>query len=232
MTNATRHLELLNVKHFIARWSGTREALAQLPNQWRLLREAQGWALYELLTHDGSYVYIPQFEPIALRCANRKVAALEWLYAIESLNQPFALLADGEAAGADIKHTCTVEEFVDHLAACRDKHTKSPLRQSPIPDTHGAVTAAEVTDNCIRFRTSALGLPHIVKCSYYPNWKVRGADRVYWVTPGFMLVYPRQPQVELYYGWTFSDNVGRALTVVGALAFLAALWWRRPGRRT
>jgi hypothetical protein len=47
-----------------------------------------------------------------------------------------------------------------------------------------------------------------------------------------MLVYPKTSQVELYYGFTLSDNVARVLTGLGVLALGALLWmrasrWRR-----
>jgi len=42
-----------------------------------------------------------------------------------------------------------------------------------------------------------------------------------------MLVYPEQSEVELYYGYTLSDNVGHILTALGLLALGIAATRRR-----
>ena len=64
------------------------------------------------------------------------------------------------------------------------------LKPVPIKESGTSMIRMEsVTDNEIRFETTAPGLPHIVKMSYFPNWKVEGAKRIYLVSPSFLLVY-------------------------------------------
>jgi hypothetical protein len=188
-TNATKHLELFNVKHFIAVSQVTKAALAASP-AWRLLRESNGWQLYELLTHDGSYVFIPKNRPTVTFTDDWKQAGLNWIYDVGLLDHPSILLRPGEMkppegdAGEAITNACHIWD-------------------------------EKITDDSISFKTTGIGLPHIVKYTYYPNWKVRGAEQVYMVTPCFMLVYPQQEKVELYYGSTISDHFGHLLTVIG-----------------
>jgi len=86
------------------------------------------------------------------------------------------------------------------------------------------IVSQEISDNRISFRTKAIGKPHIVKCTYYPNWRVKGAEKIYMVSPCFMLVYPTDNEVELYYGHTLSDYCGRILTVIGISCLLAGAW--------
>ncbi len=102
----------------------------------------------------------------------------------------------------------------------------------PIPlSEREAVYSETMSEDRIRFSTSAIGQPHLIKCSHYPNWRVRGAEAVYRVTPGFMLVYPTQRDVELCYGALWSDRLGRWLTAGGWLAVLIALLKRPASRR-
>jgi len=75
----------------------------------------------------------------------------------------------------------------------------------------------------MRFKTGALHRPHLIKCSYFPNWKVEGAERIYHVTPNFMLVYPEREEVTIYYGSLMSDTIGRLLTSCGFVIFLGIL---------
>ncbi|MCZ7625617.1 MAG: hypothetical protein M5R38_07045 [Candidatus Methylomirabilis sp.] len=67
----------------------------------------------------------------------------------------------------------------------------------------------------MRFETDCPGRPHLIKISYHPKWHVEGADRVYLVSPAFMLVYPTARQVRLVFGNRWPDYAGWAATAVG-----------------
>jgi len=71
----------------------------------------------------------------------------------------------------------------------------------------------------IRFNTNKVGVPHLIKVSYFPNWEVQGAEGVYPVSPHLMLVIPREKEVVLTYGRSFWDYVGVVITL-GTLLFL------------
>jgi tetratricopeptide (TPR) repeat protein len=64
----------------------------------------------------------------------------------------------------------------------------------------------------IRFTTNKVGVPHLIKVSYFPNWKVSGANGVYPVSPNLMMVIPRQPEVILSYGYTLLNQIGIWIT--------------------
>jgi hypothetical protein len=225
--NATRHLELCNVKHFIARWEKTQAALAA-SDDWTFVDASHDWQLYELTTHDGGYVFVPPHDPAGVIVTNWQQAALAWIYTPQNLDRPLALLHRRGEAGRFPGTVVSEADFHAQLAAARQ-------RGEPTPSAHGTlqpVSGEYVENDRIRFHTTAIGRPHIIKSSYFPNWKVRGAEAVYMVTPGFMLVYPTAPDVELYYGTTMSDSVGRLLTAVGAAITLGiALVRRQPGTR-
>ena len=62
--------------------------------------------------------------------------------------------------------------------------------------------------------------PVIVRVPYFPNWKVEGADRIYLVSPAFMLIYPQQSNVRIYYSYTSVDYAGMILTAVGMVVLI------------
>lgn len=384
---ATRHLELFNVKHFIARWPAAAEAFGAMP-EWRRLGEESGWTLFELTTHDGSYVRIPAHHPIGVRTDRWKECALEWLYALEAIDQPFAFLRsareadafpgpvvgepeyrrylaelgptdgavrewlrlgpfplpEGRESSSGLDYAPIAEagqdpvegagcagrrwsllfgqspffpdpeggeyrvsySFVNvfseaardavlhysnddgvaiwlngrevvragitglggegtvavHLDAGRnrllhkleqlsggeffavrltdDRGAAIPgvvctveravpasiggLRQ-PVVASAGALTRERVRDAAISFNTAEPGLPHLVSCSFYPNWRLRGGG-VFLASPGFMLVYPPRSEVELVYGRLPVDYAGMAISG-GALAVALGLALRR-----
>ena len=215
MVAATRHLELFNVKHFIAHSPRTRGALAA-SSDWRHLKTSKDWELYELTTHDGLYTFVPEFHPGGVKTEQRKERGLEWIYERKALDIPFALLAPDATGfpGATIAES----EFTETLRNPERRRTEAP----PNPITH-----EEVTDLRIRFTTSAIGQPHIIKINHFPNWKVRGASAVYRVTPGFMLVYPEQADVELYYGYVLPDILGIVFSCLGLIILIMAGWGAR-----
>lgn len=79
----------------------------------------------------------------------------------------------------------------------------------------------------IRFEVDEIGIPILVKTSYFPNWTVSGADGPYRVTPNLMVVVPTDEHVHLHYGQTSVEYLGYGSTVVAALA-LGVLVRRGP----
>jgi len=65
--------------------------------------------------------------------------------------------------------------------------------------------------------------PHLVRVSYHPNWRVEGADRIYLASPSFMLVYPTQERVRLYFGQSLPNYIGWVCSFIGLLLLLAGI---------
>jgi len=51
--------------------------------------------------------------------------------------------------------------------------------------------------NVISFYTEGIGIPHLVKVSYFPRWKVEGGRGPYLASPSFMVVIPERNLVRL-----------------------------------
>ena len=54
------------------------------------------------------------------------------------------------------------------------------------------------TDDSISFSVDQIGVPVLVKVSYFPNWKVDGAQGPYRVAPNLMVVVPTANHVTLH----------------------------------
>jgi uncharacterized membrane protein len=87
-----------------------------------------------------------------------------------------------------------------------------------------------IDDHRISFDTTAIGMPHLVKVSYFPNWTASGATGPYRAAPSLMLVVPEQESVVLTFERSGPEKAGIVLTVV-SIALVAA-WWFRNRRRT
>jgi hypothetical protein len=95
--------------------------------------------------------------------------------------------------------------------------TNPPRTQLP------AVQVANIkpTDDSVSFDVDRVGVPVLVKVSYFPNWHVSGAKGPYRVTPNLMVVIPTSHHVRLHYGYTGVDELGMLLSLAG----IAALVW-------
>ena len=88
------------------------------------------------------------------------------------------------------------------------------------------VTDVEIQQQSIRFEVDQIGVPVLVRVSYFPTWKVEGADGPYRVAPNHMVVVPTSNEVVLTYSKTTLDWFFYSLTFIGiALCF----YWRRRG---
>lgn len=228
----TRHLELLNVKHVIARWPALRQALST-DTRWKRLAGEDDWELFELTTHEGKYVVIPENEPRFVRIDNAQdarglqKAGLRWLEATGVVEQPYLFLRPDQQAPRDWLPVLSSGQYG---AEVDNANRGAILEPVPVDPPLDPILEEELSPGRIRFVTRAVGEPHLIKVSHYPNWKVSGAPTVYRATPHFMVVYPDQPEVVLHYGSTVPDSIGRALSVMGWLAALP-LWYAMRQRQ-
>ena len=83
------------------------------------------------------------------------------------------------------------------------------------------VSAISQNNTDIRFTVDKVGVPVLVKTSYFPNWSVSGAKGPYRVMPNFMVVIPTRNNVHLHYGYSKADLAGFVTTFLGIGSVLA-----------
>ncbi len=92
------------------------------------------------------------------------------------------------------------------------------------------VVVSNITKNNIdiTFTVDKIGVPVLVKSSYFPNWEAKGAKGPYRVMPNFMVVIPTQKNVTLHYGYSKSDLLGFTATAFGLLGLFLLHFTRKP----
>src|SRR5690606_21901658 len=110
----------------------------------------------------------------------------------------------------------------------QDWQRVSDVREAdPVPVEPVEVTAIESDDRSISFDVSEVGRPVLVRASYFPNWRVSGADGPWRVSPNLMVIVPTGDHVELTYGRSGVELVGGAASLVG-VALLVLLFRAGP----
>ena len=94
-----------------------------------------------------------------------------------------------------------------------------PLKAITISNYH-------MGDQDVSFDVSEIGVPVLVKVSYFPNWQVDGAQGPYRIAPNFMVVVPTSKHVRLHYESSRSDQLFYLVTILGIALMV---FWRKRG---
>jgi hypothetical protein len=95
-----------------------------------------------------------------------------------------------------------------------------------VPVKPAKVTNISATRDTISFDVDRVGVPVLVKSSYFPDWQTADGAGPYRVAPNLMVVIPTSKHVVLTYGRSKIELVAWALTFLG-LGLL--LWMLRTG---
>lgn len=84
--------------------------------------------------------------------------------------------------------------------------------------------------NYMELQTDCPGKWHIIKFTYHPAWSTDSGDKLYLISPGFMLISPSQKVVKFHFGsywiWTLSNLVSIACFLAW-LAFFGKSFFAR-----
>ena len=198
--DGTEHLKMFNVGQIIAISDEVKNALANNP-EYRLEKTVGEYQIYRLITNEDRYVIIPDNEPILFKTKDWKKTSYDWFRSAELIDIPIVFV--DEFRDEDIKYFTQVAENLSELTA--------------IPIRKNCTILENISDDEIEFWTSCVGVPHLIRVSYYPNWKVNGADNIYLVSPSFMLVFPKTNRVRIYYADTWIDIIGKIISILAII---------------
>lgn len=204
---AAKHLQVYDVAYYVSFTEEATDAAKKygLP----VLAEPSPWTVFAL--PEADLVEVARFEPVVWAGEGDFLeAALEWYDDVENLD--LWLVKDGPAEWKRV--TDVSDRLID-----------------PIPyDMEGEATVTSFGHYGVSFSTNAVGIPHLVKVSYFPNWTVAGGEGVYRVAPSLMLVVPEQEDVTLAFSIAWYEIMGTAITAVTVIGIIGYVVIRR--RRT
>ncbi len=205
-SRAVEHLAVYNVAYYVSLTDEATTAARDfgLP----VLAESAPFTVFQL--PESSLVDVARYEPVVWDGEEGFVdAALEWYDNTSRLDR--WLVAEGPESW----------ERTDEITLTFGGER---IRSG------GEVTDIVLEDHRISFRTTAIGVPHLVKVSAFPNWTASGADGPYRAAPSLMVVVPTEEEVVIEFRNTWSENLGFLLTF-GGLGYLGIRGWRRRVRR-
>ncbi len=219
VSKGVEHLQMLGARYYLA---FSPEAVAQADSNANLTLVGQtgDWRAYEV---KGSEIVSPLTNQPAVITGGGK-GEREWMAVMSDWYQDFGahdvfLAASGPKEWPRVEVNKVV---TDSKTVGSDVEVETAPRR-PLPPV--AVSGIKTSDNRITFDVDRVGVPVLVKASYFPSWKVSGGHGPYRVSPNMMVVLPTSEHVSVYYGWTPVDYTGWILTFIGI--GLAVKWARR-----
>ncbi len=218
VAEGVKHLQMLGVRYYIA-FSPLAVSEANLDPSLRLIAQTKSWPAPGVrwriyLVADSPLVQGLSTSPNVVSGLSSRVAWLNantWWW-LDSADWSVLAAASGPPSWPRVAAITTIRA-TDRLPTETVSHV--------VVGTQG-----------LSFRVSRIGVPTLVKISYYPRWHAIGATGPYRVSPNLMVVIPTSRDVRLAYGSSPSTTVGDVLTDVTVAVGLVVVWasWRRRRR--
>ena len=87
-------------------------------------------------------------------------------------------------------------------------------------NTELLISDLNIQNNLISFKTNKPNQLHLIKVSYFPNWKIKNGHGPFRISPSFMAVIPNDELVEINFELS---NVEKALNFFSILTLFGAL---------
>jgi uncharacterized membrane protein len=206
LDDALAHMRILGVSYYLTVSDEARRSGATTPGL-SLVAEAGPYSVFG--TGLSQIVEIPRYLPVRWRGDDWRSATEEWFRDASMLEVPLA-----EYGPDDWPAISSFEKGIPKI---------------PTED-RGKPSQVSVDHDRIEFRASAVGVPHIVRVSFFPNWRAYGALGPYPISPSMMVVVPTQNQVRIAYDRTWAEWVGIGITVWVVVTLSVRFLWRRTRR--
>ena len=198
--NGVKHLQLFGAQYFLA----FTPEIKQLANQYLIkLKDIGEFTVYQMPKSE-LVILVPSIE-LKLKSKNWLDESINWYKSMD------------------------FSKFIVFYRNNKElREIKSYVQDNS--QTRGSIIVKDIKKDSLSFETENLYKPHLIKLSYFPGWKVKGAKGPYLISPSFMMVIPLQKEVTLKFGYNFWDKSGIAISLITFLVIVGFLIIRKPFR--
>ena len=217
-TLGVRYMQELGVKYFMG---FTPEAIAQASQQEGLTEVARSgpWVVYRVANSDVVTPLATQPVVANISSSNPRERWLEvgtsWFQHPETWTTPIADDGPSEWQRIDVVVDESKREGEPNSNNRRVDVVNPATALTPVPLEPVVISNVSIGEESVRFSVDKIGVPVLVRVSYFPNWKVDGATGPYRVAPNMMVVIPTSTTVNMHYGWNMIDYVAYLLSFAG-----------------
>ncbi|MGI8662925.1 MAG: hypothetical protein ACR2LQ_06905 [Acidimicrobiales bacterium] len=210
-----KHMQLLGVRYYVASTPGAIQAAQHHPELTEIAASGP-WHIFQIA---GTDLVSPLRNEPAVVADHAQ--GLGWVYG-DSSPHTSTVKANGPA----VTWYLDPSKWDVYLATSGPSSWQR-VASSATPERNAepavTVTGTRAGDDTIQFDVDRTGVPMLVKASYYPDWKVDGAEGPYRVAPNLMVVIPTASHVRLHFGRSSVELGSYLMTAIGlgCLALLA-----------
>ncbi len=213
------YLQTLGVKYLMV-FTVEAKAEADTRDELTMLASVGPWNIYEVA--DSDLVEPLAVQPVVVgdRSGDQRERNLElgmsWFQHRDEWAAMPANDGPAEWQRIDVEVDSTRSDGLSPGASGRKIDIVRPS-EAIVPKELPAVTISDVRlgEQDLRFSVDQIGVPVLVKISYFPNWNASGADGPYRIAPNLMVVVPTSTDVHLTYGRSQLDYFAYLLTFMG-----------------
>ena len=213
-----RYMQELGVKYFMG---FTPEAIAQASQQEGLTEVARSgpWVVYRVANSDVVTPIAVQPVVANISSSNPRERWLEvgtsWFQRPEVWTTPIADNGPSEWQRVEVVVDESLREGEPNSNNRRVDVVKPAVALTPVPLDPVVVSNVNIGEESVKFSVDKIGVPVLVRVSYFPNWKVDGAKGPYRVAPNMMVVIPTSTNVSMHFGWNMRDYLAYLLSFAG-----------------
>ena len=213
-----RYMQELGVKYFMG---FTSEAIAQASQQEGLTEVARSgpWVVYRVANSDVVTPLAMQPVVANISANNPRERWLEvgtsWFQHPEVWTTPIADSGPSEWQRVDVAVDESKREGEPNSNNRRVDVVKPATALVPVPLDPVVVSNVDIGEESVKFSVDKIGVPVLVRVSYFPNWEVDGAKGPYRVAPNMMVVIPTSTNVSMHFGWNMRDYVAYLMSFAG-----------------
>lgn len=229
LAKGAEHLRLYNVKYYVVSSDKVKSEIGNY-SEYKFLTQVEGFQIYEL-NQDSRYVELARKEPVLVVTDDWRPFAYEW-FDSDHLDVPLVFTSSVDEY--DLKHFSTI---------VLNKTVNLPGGNFKIFNSNELTEAVESSDSIpsicsanetleeeeILIDTNCFNQPLLVKVSYFPNWQVEGAKKIYLVSPNLMMVFPEKNKVYLSYKDILIDKIANLFTLIGIMVVIFYLLRKKIG---
>jgi 6-pyruvoyl-tetrahydropterin synthase related domain len=206
------YMQELGIRYYMA-WTDQAVAKADQQPDLRKIKISGPWHIYEVL--DSDIITPLTMQPVVVGRGEDREKWLELGTSYFQNNSDWTAVpaADGP------KEWQRVDAVVD---PSRSQANRVDVVVPSEPITPVALAPVQVSNvvlgnESVDFDVDQVGVPVLVKVSYFPNWEVSGGKGPYRIAPNLMVVIPTSKHVTMNFGRSTTDYIAYLLTLIGVV---------------
>ncbi len=207
----------------------------------KLIKKVGPFNIFFLTSHKPHYIEPLKKEPFLVATRNWKAFSYRWFKNIKLLDYPVIFIRN-QTDLTYVRKNFTTKIYIPHdekeymlkKLNIEPNQTIDYLPETEVKNkiynTDDLSIDEHITFDKIELSVNKLNIPLYVKVNYHPGLKVIGADYIYFASPSFFIIIPRDYKVKIYLGYNLIDKISLIFSYLSLLSLIMFIIFRNKIR--